>query len=169
MLLNSSSGYQVLCWSVCKTLRLQKEVSRLVRKMLKSVQSTCICLFTKRTVLSSFYSVRDGKVRKSVDRIFTIWAERNVYPEEVIAQFKTYLHKKEKDRVKQKEKEKEKEKEKAAPPVNGQFKGFVFKALFIEASMFLNSMFVFINARLFVLVFDILVIHLDLFLNFYFC
>uniref|UniRef100_A0A3B3DBS8 Regulation of nuclear pre-mRNA domain containing 2b n=1 Tax=Oryzias melastigma TaxID=30732 RepID=A0A3B3DBS8_ORYME len=60
----------------------------------------------------------DGKVRKSVERIFTIWAERNVYPEEVIAQFKTCLNKKEKDRVKQKEKEKEKEKAKATPPAN---------------------------------------------------
>ncbi|KAF6739540.1 Regulation of nuclear pre-mRNA domain-containing protein 2 [Oryzias melastigma] len=62
--------------------------------------------------------IKDGKVRKSVERIFTIWAERNVYPEEVIAQFKTCLNKKEKDRVKQKEKEKEKEKAKATPPAN---------------------------------------------------
>ncbi|XP_035990339.1 regulation of nuclear pre-mRNA domain-containing protein 2 [Fundulus heteroclitus] len=56
--------------------------------------------------------IKDGKVRKSVERIFTIWEERNVYPEEVISQFKAGLHKKEKEREKQKEKEKEKEKEK---------------------------------------------------------
>lgn len=75
----------------------------------------------------SFYSVRDGKVRRSVERIFSIWEERSVYPEEVIAQFKANLNKKEKEREKQKEKEKEKEKvkekekEKEATPANGQF------------------------------------------------
>lgn len=51
--------------------------------------------------------VRDGKVRKSVERIFTIWEERSVYPEEVIAQFKAGMNKKEKEREKPKEKEKE--------------------------------------------------------------
>ncbi|XP_031708845.1 regulation of nuclear pre-mRNA domain-containing protein 2 isoform X1 [Anarrhichthys ocellatus] len=56
--------------------------------------------------------IRDGKVRKSVERIFTIWEERSVYPEEVIAQFKAGFNKKEKEREKQKEKQKEKEKEK---------------------------------------------------------
>lgn len=50
---------------------------------------------------------RDGKVRKSVERIFTIWEERSVYPEEVIAQFKAGINKKEKEREKPKEKEKE--------------------------------------------------------------
>ncbi|XP_039662710.1 regulation of nuclear pre-mRNA domain-containing protein 2 isoform X2 [Perca fluviatilis] len=56
--------------------------------------------------------IRDVKVRKSVERIFTIWEERSVYPEEVIAQFKAGMNKKEKEREKQKQKEKEKEKEK---------------------------------------------------------
>ncbi|XP_013860156.1 regulation of nuclear pre-mRNA domain-containing protein 2, partial [Austrofundulus limnaeus] len=56
--------------------------------------------------------IKDGKVRKSVERIFTIWEERNVYPEEVIAKLKTNLNKKEKDREKQKEKERDKQKEK---------------------------------------------------------
>ncbi|KAM7383414.1 hypothetical protein PAMP_003070 [Pampus punctatissimus] len=69
--------------------------------------------------------IKDVKVRKSVERIFTIWEERSVYPEELIAQFKTNLNKKEKERERQKEKEKEKEKkekerekkkEKEAPP-----------------------------------------------------
>ncbi|KAK5599876.1 hypothetical protein CRENBAI_014475 [Crenichthys baileyi] len=62
--------------------------------------------------------IKDGKVRKSVERIFSIWEERNVYPEEVIAQFKAGLHKKEKEREKQKEKEKEKQKEKGTPSGN---------------------------------------------------
>lgn len=80
-----------------------------------------------RHVVLSFCIVdRDGKVRKSVERIFSIWEERSVYPEEVIAQFKASLSKKEKDREKQKEKEKEKEKEKAAQPANGQFVFFSF-------------------------------------------
>uniref|UniRef100_A0A665TZY8 Regulation of nuclear pre-mRNA domain-containing protein 2 n=1 Tax=Echeneis naucrates TaxID=173247 RepID=A0A665TZY8_ECHNA len=60
--------------------------------------------------------IKDGKVRKSVERIFSIWEERSVYPEEVISQFKASLNKKEKEREKHKEKEKEKEKE--IPPVN---------------------------------------------------
>ncbi|XP_026172559.1 regulation of nuclear pre-mRNA domain-containing protein 2-like isoform X2 [Mastacembelus armatus] len=60
--------------------------------------------------------IKDGKVRKSVERIFSIWEERSVYPEEVIAQFKASLTKKEKEREKQKEKEKEKEKD--PPPPN---------------------------------------------------
>ncbi|XP_041843283.1 regulation of nuclear pre-mRNA domain-containing protein 2 [Melanotaenia boesemani] len=62
--------------------------------------------------------IKDGKVRKSVERIFTIWEERSIYPEEVIAQFKANLNKKEKEREKQKEKEKEKEKLKETPPAN---------------------------------------------------
>ncbi|XP_068178917.1 regulation of nuclear pre-mRNA domain-containing protein 2-like isoform X2 [Antennarius striatus] len=59
--------------------------------------------------------IKDGKVRKSVERIFSIWEERSVYPEEVISQFKAGLNKKEKEREKQKEKEKEKVKEKEVP------------------------------------------------------
>lgn len=59
--------------------------------------------------------IRDGKVRKAVERIFTIWEERSVYPGETIAQFKAGLNKKEKEREKQKEKEKEKEKQPPAP------------------------------------------------------
>ncbi|KAM6910649.1 regulation of nuclear pre-mRNA domain-containing protein 2 [Xenentodon cancila] len=58
--------------------------------------------------------IKDGKVRRSVERIFSIWEERSVYPEEVIAKFKASLNKKEKEREKQKEKEKEKE----TPPSN---------------------------------------------------
>lgn len=77
-------------------------------------------------VLSFCIFDRDGKVRKSVERIFSIWEERSVYPEEVIAQFKAGLNKKEKEREKQKEKEKEKEKEKVAQPANGQFVLFTF-------------------------------------------
>lgn len=46
-------------------------------------------------------------MRKSVERIFTIWEERSVYPEEVIAQFKSGMNKKEKEREKPKEKVKE--------------------------------------------------------------
>ncbi|KAM9852389.1 regulation of nuclear pre-mRNA domain-containing protein 2 [Aulostomus maculatus] len=60
--------------------------------------------------------IKDGKVRKSVERIFSIWEERSVYPEELIVQLKTNLNKKEKEREKQKEKEKEREKEKETPP-----------------------------------------------------
>lgn len=56
-----------------------------------------------------------------MDRIFSIWEERSVYPEEVIAQFKAGLNRKEKEREKPKEKEKEKEKEKVAQPANGRF------------------------------------------------
>uniref|UniRef100_A0A3B5MNY3 Regulation of nuclear pre-mRNA domain containing 2b n=1 Tax=Xiphophorus couchianus TaxID=32473 RepID=A0A3B5MNY3_9TELE len=66
--------------------------------------------------------VKDGKVRKSVERIFSIWEERNVYPEEVIAQFKASLHKKDKEREKQREKEKEKQKEKETPSNNAALK-----------------------------------------------
>lgn len=46
-----------------------------------------------------------------------------MYPEEVIAQFKASLNKKEKEREKQREKEKEKEreKEKEAKQANGRF------------------------------------------------
>ncbi|XP_066538497.1 regulation of nuclear pre-mRNA domain-containing protein 2 isoform X2 [Hoplias malabaricus] len=39
--------------------------------------------------------VRDAKVRKSVERIFNIWQERSVYPEELITQMKVALQKKE--------------------------------------------------------------------------
>ncbi|KAK6467142.1 regulation of nuclear pre-mRNA domain-containing protein 2-like isoform X1 [Huso huso] len=39
--------------------------------------------------------VKDAAVRKAVERIFTIWEERNVYPEELIAELKTGLVKKE--------------------------------------------------------------------------
>ncbi|XP_051574185.1 regulation of nuclear pre-mRNA domain-containing protein 2-like [Myxocyprinus asiaticus] len=56
--------------------------------------------------------VKDAKVCKSVDRIFSIWQERNVYPEELISELKASLQKKEKEE-KEKEKSKEKEKEKA--------------------------------------------------------
>ncbi|XP_034553362.1 regulation of nuclear pre-mRNA domain-containing protein 2 isoform X2 [Notolabrus celidotus] len=54
--------------------------------------------------------IKDGKVRKSVERIFVIWEERSVYPEELIAQLRANLNKKEKEREKLKEKEREKEK-----------------------------------------------------------
>ncbi|AWO96537.1 putative regulation of nuclear pre-mRNA domain-containing protein 2-like [Scophthalmus maximus] len=56
--------------------------------------------------------IKDVKVRRSVERILTIWEERSVYPEEVIAQLKANLNKREKEREKQKEKEKEREKAK---------------------------------------------------------
>lgn len=59
----------------------------------------------------SVFLVRDGKVRKSVERIFTIWEERSVYSEDLIAQFKSGLNKKEREREREKEKQKEKEKE----------------------------------------------------------
>lgn len=36
-----------------------------------------------------------------MERIFTIWEERSVYPEEVIAQFKAGINKKEKEKVKE--------------------------------------------------------------------
>lgn len=80
---------------------------------------TYILSLSSFSVLLSFFNVRDGKVRKSVERIFTIWEERSVYPEEVISQLKASFNKKEKEREKQKEKEKEKEKE--TPPSHGQF------------------------------------------------
>lgn len=44
-------------------------------------------------------------MRKSVERIFTIWEERSVYPEEVIAQFKAGMNKKDKEKPKEKVKE----------------------------------------------------------------
>ncbi|KAI7806697.1 putative regulation of nuclear pre-mRNA domain-containing protein 2 [Triplophysa rosa] len=59
--------------------------------------------------------VKDAKVCKSVDRIFSIWQERNVYPEELISELKTSLQKKEKEREKEKEKVKEKEQPSPAP------------------------------------------------------
>ncbi|XP_030604751.1 regulation of nuclear pre-mRNA domain-containing protein 2 isoform X2 [Archocentrus centrarchus] len=64
--------------------------------------------------------IKDGKVRKSVERIFSIWEERSVYPEEVIGQFKASLNKKEKEREKPKEKEKEKEATPANAPANSK-------------------------------------------------
>ncbi|XP_051577486.1 regulation of nuclear pre-mRNA domain-containing protein 2-like isoform X2 [Myxocyprinus asiaticus] len=60
--------------------------------------------------------VKDAKVWKSVDRIFSIWQERNVYPEELISELKANLQKKEKEKEKEKSKEKEKAKEKEQPP-----------------------------------------------------
>ncbi|XP_059363279.1 regulation of nuclear pre-mRNA domain-containing protein 2-like [Carassius carassius] len=54
--------------------------------------------------------VKDAKVCKSVDRIFSIWQERNVYPEELISELKASLQKKDKEKEKDKEKQKEKEK-----------------------------------------------------------
>lgn len=93
-------------------------------------------------VLSFCIIVRDGKVRKSVERIFSIWEERSVYPEEVISQFKASLNKKEREREKQKEKEKEKEKdkekdkEKEAQLANGQF---VLFTLYPEVVMLIKS------------------------------
>lgn len=76
---------------------------------------------------------RDGKVRKSVERIFSIWEERSVYPEEVIAQFKAGLYRKEKERErpKEKDKEKEKEKEKVAQPGNGMFFSLCFSVVVV--------------------------------------
>ncbi|KAJ8005057.1 hypothetical protein DPEC_G00142710 [Dallia pectoralis] len=62
--------------------------------------------------------VKDPKVRKSVERIFTIWEERNVYPEEVITQLKANLARKEREREKEKEKEKAKETPPPPAPVN---------------------------------------------------
>ncbi|XP_019896854.3 regulation of nuclear pre-mRNA domain-containing protein 2 [Esox lucius] len=62
--------------------------------------------------------VKDPKVRKSVERIFTIWEERNVYPEEVITQLKANLTRKEREREKEKEKEKAKETPPPPAPVN---------------------------------------------------
>ncbi|XP_026140602.1 regulation of nuclear pre-mRNA domain-containing protein 2-like isoform X2 [Carassius auratus] len=58
--------------------------------------------------------VKDAKVCKSVDRIFSIWQERNIYPEELISELKASLQKKEKE----KEKEKVKEQQSSPAPVN---------------------------------------------------
>ncbi|XP_046870417.1 regulation of nuclear pre-mRNA domain-containing protein 2 isoform X2 [Hypomesus transpacificus] len=55
--------------------------------------------------------VTDGKVRRSVERIFTIWEERSVYPEELISLLKTTLARKERERERDKEKDKDKERE----------------------------------------------------------
>ncbi|KAM9806073.1 regulation of nuclear pre-mRNA domain-containing protein 2-like isoform X2 [Syngnathus typhle] len=60
--------------------------------------------------------IKDAKVRKSVERILSIWEERGVYPEELINQLKANLNKKEKDRDKQKDKEKLKDKGEETPP-----------------------------------------------------
>lgn len=57
---------------------------------------------------------RDAKVCKSVDRIFSIWQERNIYPEELISELKASLQKKEKEKEK-------KEKVKDQQPSPGQF------------------------------------------------
>nr|XP_061789000.1 regulation of nuclear pre-mRNA domain-containing protein 2-like [Nerophis lumbriciformis] len=67
--------------------------------------------------------IKDSKVRKSVDRILSIWEERSVYPEELLTQLKTNLNKKEKEREKTKEKEKEKGKE--TPPVTAKTKAAI--------------------------------------------
>ncbi|XP_019737132.1 regulation of nuclear pre-mRNA domain-containing protein 2 isoform X3 [Hippocampus comes] len=71
--------------------------------------------------------IKDAKVRKSVERILSIWEERSVYPEELLTQLKANLNKKEKDREKQKEKEKVKEKEKGreTPPVTAKTKAAI--------------------------------------------
>lgn len=60
-------------------------------------------------------------MRKSVERIFTIWEERNVYPEELITQLKANLAKKERER--------EKEKAKEMPPPPGQSPMLLFLSL----------------------------------------
>uniref|UniRef100_A0A9J8AHU9 Regulation of nuclear pre-mRNA domain-containing protein 2 n=1 Tax=Cyprinus carpio carpio TaxID=630221 RepID=A0A9J8AHU9_CYPCA len=63
--------------------------------------------------------VKDAKVCKSVDRIFSIWQERNIYPEELISELKASLQKKEKEKEKEKEKkEKVKEQQPSPAPVN---------------------------------------------------
>jgi len=74
-------------------------------------------------------------VCKSVDRIFSIWQERNVYPEELISELKANLQKREK------EKEKEKEKVKEQPPPPGQFLNCRLQVSMLESSLvqrFLN-------------------------------
>ncbi|XP_065813792.1 regulation of nuclear pre-mRNA domain-containing protein 2-like isoform X3 [Labrus bergylta] len=88
--------------------------------------------------------IKDVKVRKSVERIFVIWEERSVYPEEVIAQFRTCLNKKDKERERQKEKErererekekekiKEKEKEKETPPATALVNKAALKSKIVE-------------------------------------
>lgn len=45
--------------------------------------------------VSALFGCRDAKVRKSVERIFNIWQERSVYPEELITELKANLQKKE--------------------------------------------------------------------------
>ncbi len=60
----------------------------------------------------------------SVDRIFSIWQERSVYPEELISELKASLQKKEKEKEKKeklKEKEEKEEKLKEQQPSPGQF------------------------------------------------
>ena len=47
-----------------------------------------------------------------MERIFTIWEERSVYPEELISLLKTTLARRERDREKEKDKEREREREK---------------------------------------------------------
>lgn len=46
-------------------------------------------------IVSVLFGCRDAKVRKSVERIFNIWQERSVYPEELITELKANLQKKE--------------------------------------------------------------------------
>lgn len=75
---------------------------------------------------------RDPKVRKSVERIFTIWEERNVYPEELITQLKANLAKKERER--------EKEKAKETPPPPGQSPMLLFLSLLCHHLFLLPSL-----------------------------
>lgn len=42
-----------------------------------------------------FRATKDAKVKKSVERILTIWEERNVYSEEFISQLRNSLARKE--------------------------------------------------------------------------
>jgi len=90
-----------------------------------------VCVFECDSYRSTFSAdslcaCRDAKVCKSVDRIFSIWQERSVYPEELITELKASLQKKEKEKEKEKEKVKEKEKEKVKeqPPPPGKFLSF---------------------------------------------
>ncbi|XP_016893463.1 regulation of nuclear pre-mRNA domain-containing protein 2 isoform X2 [Cynoglossus semilaevis] len=76
--------------------------------------------------------IKDGKVRRSVERIFTIWEERSVYSEELISQLRVNLNKREKEREKQKEKEKEKQKEKETPPPNANSKAALKSKILAE-------------------------------------
>ncbi len=68
----------------------------------------CLCT----SVISAFWAdslcvCRDAKVCTSVDRIFSIWQERSVYPEELISELKASLQKKEKEKEKKGEIERE--------------------------------------------------------------
>lgn len=93
--------------------------------LVKLVNHVCVyeCDWYKSTFCAdTLCACRDAKVCKSVDRIFSIWQERNVYPEELISELKTNLQKKDK------EKEKEKEKVKEQPPPPGQFLNCMLKS-----------------------------------------